>query len=63
MASAQEQLQHVAQAVMHGIHDVFPEDNDDDNDPISNKKLKKGRVNGTSTRRYSVMILMGMQRP
>jgi hypothetical protein len=27
---------------MHGIHDVFPPDEDDSNDPISEKKLKKG---------------------
>ncbi len=29
--------------VMYGIHDVFPPDNDDDEeDPISLRKLKKG---------------------
>jgi hypothetical protein len=27
---------------MHGIHDVFPPDEDDSNNPISEKKLKKG---------------------
>jgi hypothetical protein len=27
---------------MHGIHDVFPPDEDNSNDPISEKKLKKG---------------------
>ena len=37
----QKQFQHVATAVMTGIHDVFPADNDDGNDPISNKELKK----------------------
>jgi hypothetical protein len=37
-----EQLQHVANAIMHGIHDVFPPEDDDSNDPISEKKLKKG---------------------
>ena len=36
------QLKHVATAVMKGIHDVFPEDEDDDNDPISLKKLRQG---------------------
>ena len=35
------QLRHYANAVMYGIHDVFPPDDDDDNDPISNKKLMK----------------------
>jgi hypothetical protein len=37
-----EQLRHVAKAIMHGIHDVFPPDNNDDEDPISEKKMKKG---------------------
>ena len=35
------QLRHYSNAVMYGIHDVFPPDADDDNDPISNKKLMK----------------------
>ncbi len=37
-----EQLPRVANAIMHGIHDVFPLDEDDSNDPILEKKLKKG---------------------
>jgi hypothetical protein len=40
-ASAQDQLEHVAKAVMHGVHDVFPADEIDDNDPLSLKKLLK----------------------
>jgi hypothetical protein len=39
---SREQLHHVANAIMHGIHDVFPPDNNDDEDPISEKKMKKG---------------------
>jgi hypothetical protein len=39
---SREQLRHVANVIMHGIHDVFPPDEDDSNDPISEKKLKKG---------------------
>ena len=39
---SREQLRHVAKAIMHGIHDVFPPDNNDDEDPISEKKMKKG---------------------
>ena len=36
---SQLQLDHLASAVMHGIHDVFPPDhNNTDNDPISQKK-------------------------
>ena len=30
-----------ANAIMHGIHDVFPPDDDDNKDPISEKKIKK----------------------
>jgi hypothetical protein len=35
-------LRHVANAIMHGIHDVFLPDKDDSNDPTSEKKLLKG---------------------
>jgi hypothetical protein len=39
---SQSQLVHMAAAVMTGIHDVFPANNDDNgDDPISEKKLKK----------------------
>ena len=38
--SAQD-LDHVANALMHGIHDVFPEETIPENDPISLKKLKQ----------------------
>jgi hypothetical protein len=40
---SREQLRHVANAIMHGIHDVFPPDEVDSNDPISEKKLKRGK--------------------
>jgi hypothetical protein len=37
-----QQLRHYSNAVMFGIHDVFPPDDDNDsNDPISTKKLDK----------------------
>jgi hypothetical protein len=39
---SQKQLEHVATAIMTGIHDVFPADIVDSNDPISEKKLLKG---------------------
>jgi hypothetical protein len=39
---SREQLRHIANAIMHGIHDVFPPDEVDSNDPISEKKLTKG---------------------
>ena len=34
-------LRHVANAVMHGVHDVFPADEVDEEDPLSLKKLLK----------------------
>ncbi len=40
--TSQKQLEHVATAIMTGIHDVFPADIVDGNDPISEKKLLKG---------------------
>ncbi len=40
--TSQEQLEHVATAVMTGIHDVFPADVVASNDPISEKNLLKG---------------------
>ncbi len=39
--TTQEHLRHVANAIMEGIHDVFPPDSDDDNNPILQKKLLK----------------------
>ncbi len=40
--SWEQKLRHVANAIIHGIHDVIPPDAEDSNDPISEKKLKKG---------------------
>jgi hypothetical protein len=40
--TSRKQLEHVATAIMTGIHDVFPTDIVDSNDPISEKKLLKG---------------------
>ena len=37
--TSKEQLEHVSQGIMHGIHDVFPPDDDDSNDAISFKKV------------------------
>ena len=36
------ELDHVSRAIQHGIHDIFPPDTDDDEDPTSLKKLRKG---------------------
>jgi hypothetical protein len=38
---SREQLWHLAMTIMTGIHDVFPPDSEDSNDPISKKKLKQ----------------------
>jgi hypothetical protein len=40
--TSREQYEHVATAIMTGIHDVFPANIVDSNDPISKKKLLKG---------------------
>ena len=37
--TSHEQLRHVSMGTMTGIHDVFPADDIDSNDPISEKKL------------------------
>ena len=39
--TSQEHLIHVATVIMMGVHDVFPADSNDDNDPLSLKKLEK----------------------
>ena len=40
--TSKEQLDHVSRGIMHGIHDVFPPDDDAANDAISYKKVLKG---------------------
>jgi hypothetical protein len=52
--ASQEQLRHVANAIMEGIHDIFPPDDDDANDPISEKKLLKRAVNLIFSRHFWV---------
>ena len=39
--TSREQLRHVSTGTMTGIHDVFPADEINSNDPISEKKLKQ----------------------
>ena len=41
IATEQRHLTHLANATMHGIHDVFPPDTRDNQDPISEHKLRK----------------------
>jgi hypothetical protein len=40
--ASRPQLQHYSNAVMYGIHDVFPPEMQQDEDPISFQKLKQG---------------------
>ncbi len=39
--TSQEQLRHVSTGTMMGIHNVFPADDNNANDPISEEKLKQ----------------------
>ena len=41
--TTKQQVEHVTRGILHGIHDVFPPSKDDGTDPISNKKLRKGK--------------------
>jgi hypothetical protein len=41
--TSRKHLDHIASAVMYGIHDVFPPAQESTNDPISEKKLLKGK--------------------
>ena len=38
--TSREQLRHVSTGTMTGIHDAFPANDNDANDPIYEKKLK-----------------------
>ena len=50
--TSHKHLDHVPTAVMTGIHDVFPANINDGNNPISEKKLLKGDG------RYSLMKML-----
>ena len=39
--TSQDQLNHVSNAILKGMHDVFPKDDEDSEDPISPKKHLK----------------------
>jgi hypothetical protein len=41
IALSKEQERHVANTLLTGIHDVFPAEEEDENDPVSLKKLKQ----------------------
>jgi len=48
--ASQEQLRHVANAIMESIHDIFPPDDDNANDPLS---LRRSYSNGTVNMMFS----------
>ncbi len=52
--ASQDQLRHVATAVMMGIHNMFPPDANDSNNPISERKLIKDEG------RYSTQKTLGL---
>ena len=60
--ASREQLDHVASATMHGIHDVFPPEEDCDNDPISNKKLRKGDAEWANVKEVLGMTFDGVNK-
>ncbi len=56
--TSKAQLDHVANAIMRGIHDVFPADIIDSNNPILKKKLKRGRLSTVHSKHSSASISM-----
>jgi len=48
--TTQEDVTHIGRAIMHGIHDVFLADDNNANDPISEKKLFKGEGEMSTTK-------------
>ena len=51
------QLDHVANGIMRGIHNVFPAEIIDSNNPILEKKLKKGRLSTVHSKHSLASIL------
>ncbi len=48
--TTKDDVTHIGQAVMHGIHGVFPADNNNANNPISEGKLMKGEGEMSTTK-------------
>ncbi len=48
--TTRQDVTHVGQAVMHGIHNIFLADDNDANDPISKNKLIKGEGTMSTTK-------------
>jgi hypothetical protein len=48
--TSKEEVTHVGRAIMHGIHDVFPEHENDTTNPIAKNKLFKGKGQMSTTK-------------
>ncbi len=60
--TTQQDVTHVGQAVMHGIHGVFPADDNDANNPISKNKLLKGEGTMSTTKTILGFDLNGVEK-
>ena len=60
--ATENQLDHVANGVLTGMHNVFPQDDDDDNDPISLKKLENLEGSWALQKDMLGFIFDGMQK-
>ena len=56
---SREQCRHVSTGMMTGIHDVFPADDINSNDPISEKKLKQ--LDGEYSTKKTILDLILME--
>jgi hypothetical protein len=57
-----DQLRHVVMAVMMEIHDVFPPNANNSNNPISKKKLIKDEGQYSAQKFYLALALTAQQR-
>ncbi len=53
----------VIMAVMTGMYNEFPSDSNNDNDPISNKKVKQEEKKYSTQKHFLGLILMERMRP
>ena len=56
--TSRTQVEHVARAIMTAIHDVFPASTIDADDPISEKKMKKGEGTMSTKNHYWALSSM-----
>ena len=62
-AQSAEQLQHLSRAVLHAIHDVFPENLYAEKDqPVSEKKIKKGEAKWETLKEVLGWLFDGQQK-